>query len=469
MSLLELPSVLPAALGLLHQRRESGVLVLEQNDGTRHMYWEEGRIVQVQSEAAGDQFGNYLLRQGVIDFPTLNQLLESPEGFRVGEKVVQWGLLTPLERDRHLLELQNQIMVHILEHTVVNLEWRPGPVRLQLGDFMNLPLEHPFFVWNSFWQSQNEVVLIDLFYDQPSWRWVACGNLMDALQDLPLTPQMAYSISIIGKEPLGFETFVSLSGMQEDSAAKFVATLWALGLLRLSDGDMSMFGHASDAKLPFAPVTAPLPPLPVAPLPAPQDAPTPQRLPEQLHHTWPALEFENKEHLEAPCRPLPLEPAEEPVVVESGPPDEDPKLKARKCYCKAKALLLQSRTGEAIRLLEHSVKLDGESESSFHAWLHLGKERMANPAWSTRAIEALQNATRIRPKAAEPWALMGEIYHRKGFKANAVACFNRALDLDPSVAVPADFKAAEDIPEEDPGSKKTGILDRFKSILGKNL
>lgn len=467
MSLLELPSVLPATLGLLHQKRENGILVLEQNDGIRRIYWEDGRIVQLQSEAAGDQFGNYLLRQGVIDFPTLNQLLQSNEGFRVGEKVVQWGLLTSDERDRYLRELQSHIMIHVLEHKVLDLTWQPGPVRVQLGDLMNLPLNHTTFIWDSFWQAQNDVALTDLLFDEPAWRWVACGNLLEALQDLPLTPQMAYAMSMMGGEAIGFETFISLSGMEEDSAAKLLATLWALGLMQLNAGDMAMFGKA-EAQLPQTPVTAPIREEPIVARPAPQDAPTPKSLPENLGHTGPLLDFEPKEHLDAGRQTLSLGIPDEAPIADVGPPDEDPKLKARKCYCKAKALLLQARTGEAIRLLEQSVKLDGDSETSFHAWLHLGKERMANPAWSTRAIEALQNATRVRPKAAEPWSLMGEIYHRKGFKANAVACFNRALELDPSVAVPADFKAAEDIPEEEPGAKKTGILDRFKSILGKN-
>jgi len=132
---------------------------------------------------------------------------------------------------------------------------------------------------------------------------------------------------------------------------------------------------------------------------------------------------------------------------------------------RAKSLLVQDRMAEAIRMLEQSVQLDPESDGAYEPWLLLGKHRLSNPAWSTRAIEALQAASKLRPKAAEPWALMGEIYHRKSFKANARACFKKALELDPSVPIPPDVNLKE---EEEPEERnRPGILDRFKAFLGR--
>jgi cytochrome c-type biogenesis protein CcmH/NrfG len=140
--------------------------------------------------------------------------------------------------------------------------------------------------------------------------------------------------------------------------------------------------------------------------------------------------------------------------------------KAHQYLLKAKSFLAQERTAEAIRLLEQSVQLDPESEQAFEPWLLLGKHRLSNPAWSTRAIEALQAASKLRPKAAEPWALMGEIYHRKSFKANARACFKKALDLDPSIPIPPDVNLIEEDvePEE---RNRPGLLNRFKAFLGR--
>ena len=118
---------------------------------------------------------------------------------------------------------------------------------------------------------------------------------------------------------------------------------------------------------------------------------------------------------------------------------------------------------EAIRLLEESVRLDPDTEHAYEPWLLLGKHRLINPAWSTRAIEALQVASRLKPRAAEPWALMGEVYHRKGFKANAKACYQKALELDPSVPVPPEINLKEE--DIDP-SESGGLFNRFKAMLG---
>jgi cytochrome c-type biogenesis protein CcmH/NrfG len=145
------------------------------------------------------------------------------------------------------------------------------------------------------------------------------------------------------------------------------------------------------------------------------------------------------------------------------PSDEDfpPVERARRLVVKAKSYLMQDRTSEAIRALEQALKLDGDSKGAYETWLLLGRSRLTNPAWSTRAIEALQVASRLNPRAAEPWALMGELYYRKGFQANAQGCFRRALELDPSVAVPAGWStpdAPTGGPTRDPQSSLMGKL-----------
>jgi tetratricopeptide (TPR) repeat protein len=130
----------------------------------------------------------------------------------------------------------------------------------------------------------------------------------------------------------------------------------------------------------------------------------------------------------------------------------------------AKKLQLQDRPGDAIQALEQGVRSDPDAAEAFPAWLLLGQLRMTNPAWSTRAVEALQQASRINPKAAEPWAVMGEIYHRKGFKANARGCFKKAIELDPSVAVPSDF-SMEDRPAEPEEKGPGGVFERLKGLM----
>ena len=145
-----------------------------------------------------------------------------------------------------------------------------------------------------------------------------------------------------------------------------------------------------------------------------------------------------------------------------------PMERATHLIVKAKSYLLQDRTSEATRALEQAIKLDGNSPGAYESWLLLGRLRLSNPAWSTRAIEALQTASRLNPRAAEPWALMGELYHRKGFRANAQGCFRRALDLDPSVAVPAGW-SREEIPEESPAPKQgqKGLMGKLRGMFGR--
>ena len=133
---------------------------------------------------------------------------------------------------------------------------------------------------------------------------------------------------------------------------------------------------------------------------------------------------------------------------------------------KAKSYVLQNRTSEAIRSLEQAIKLDVDSPAAYESWMLLGRLRLSNPAWSTRAIEALQVASRLNPRAAEPWALMGELYHRKGFKANAQGCFRRALELDPSVAVPAGW-SIEDPTLPPPKDGQNGLMGKLRGMFGR--
>jgi len=449
-------------MGSLGQDRASGTLVLEQNDGTRKLYWEDGKLVHLQSTVAGEQLGNYLLRQGILDFASLSELLANDEQFRLGEKVVQWGLMTVEERDLHLKSLQEQVMINALEHTIVDLDWQSGHLGQSLSEDLRFRIDHRNFIWSTFQEAHDIGELCDLLYAKKDWRWTAEPRLLEGLSDLPLTPQVAYTLALIGAEPVGFEMLLSLSGMDDEAGARFLLALWALGGIRLSQGEMPQVVNIPQAKAPEPVVPIPtvkIPPPAVNPPPTPSAALPP--LPEPLM-TIP-LDF-----LPIDSRPEPTIEllAAEDMVEEVEQPVEAPRdtsaTKARKYFLKAKSLLIQERTVEAIRLLEESVRLDPDSEQAYEPWLTLGKHRLANPAWSTRAVEALQAASRLKPKAGEPWALMGELYHRKGFKANANACFKKALELDPSVPVPADVDLKEGQVEE-----PKGILGRFKSILGR--
>jgi hypothetical protein len=63
---------------------------------------------------------------------------------------------------------------------------------------------------------------------------------------------------------------------------------------------------------------------------------------------------------------------------------------------------------------------------------------------------------------------MGELYHRKGFKANAQGCFRRALELDPSVAVPAGWsQEAPAAPTPAPKEGQASLMGKLKGIFSR--
>lgn len=450
---------LPALMGSLHQQGAGGELMLEQNDGTRRLYWAGGDLKYLRSDAVGEQFGNFLIRRGVLDMAALNELLADGEGARVGDRVVQWGLMTVEERDARLHELLASILLHALEHPILKLTWLPGPLEGNLSGDLQFRLDHRRLVWDVFQNAQIDRELLEMFRSEPDWRWQAPPDLLLSLSDLPLNPKIAYAMTLMGTEPLACDTLTSLTGLDAPEAVRLVATLWTLGGLSLIRGE-----------LPLLPKPEPVPiaePEPIQILaedlePVPDPEPEPP-LAEAMPYDGEPLELVMPPDVPvAPAVKAP--PSGEPALE---PAEESAADRARRLFIKAKSYLMQERTSEAIRSLEQSIKLDGDSTESYDTWLLLGRLRLANPAWSTRAIEALQVASRLKPRAAEPWALMGELYHRKGFRANAQGCFRRALELDPSVAVPSDWAAGADAEEPAPREGQGGLMGRIRSILGR--
>lgn len=516
---------LPALLGALHQEGASGELTLVQNDAERRLFWDRGHLVYLKSDAAGEQLGNYMIRQGILDHGALRDLLASPEDGRFGDKVVQGGFVSEAQRNQMLQCLLEQILLHALEHKVVSMSWEAGPIASKLSADLRFRLDHRRLVWETFQQIVDLTAVEDLLFEESSWKWRAKGDVLVDLSDLPLTPETAYALSLLGLEPISFETFLSITQMTEDDAARLMVTLWALGSLTLAEGElprvdrraspgaqadpanfstgeMPVFGRGPSTPeapvrmqpppdLPPPPpvpeVQAPVAPPPPIPIPAswseiplpPQPAAFQPPLPQPSGgETWGTL----PSRTQSAQPPVPVQPS--PVVFEDpflerplqredatdpgANAEASPATRARVRVREAKVAMLQERTAEAIRALEDAVRLDPDSPRSYEAWLLLGKLRLTNPAWGNRAIEALQQATRINPLSADPWVVMGEVYHRKGFLPNATECYRKALTLDPSVPVPADVDlshpAASQEVEEKPGS---GLVHRLKGLFGK--
>jgi len=254
-----------------------------------------------------------------------------------------------------------------------------------------------------------------------------------------------------------------------------VATLWALGGVSLVSGTLPLMSFVPSEPLPLPPVVRE-PPLVLIPPPVPEMEveddfePEPEFLADPDPDPEPLLLAQEDLLPSAPATVFPSLSLEAPVPQATPPSVEEgsltPRERARRLLVKAKSYVMQERTSEAIRALEQAIKLDGESPAAFESWLLLGRLRISNPAWSTRAIEALQVASRLNPRSAEPWALMGDLYHRKGFRANAQGCIRRALELDPSVAVPEGWSRRE--PAEPPVREgQTSLMGKLRGMFGR--
>lgn len=562
-------SFLPALMGSLHQQRAEGELALEHNDGLRLLYWRGGDLIDLHSEAVGEQFGSYLIRRGVLDTRGLHELLAEGEHTRVGDRVVQSGLLTAEERDAHLQDLFGTVLLHAMEHPILKVTWRPGPLRQNLSEDLHFWLNHRHLVWDTFHNARIDQAFVDSLRSEPDWRWAAKPDLLECLRDFPLTPDMAFALTLLGTGPLGYGTIEGVTGLGPRETARTVATLWALGGLRLVEGTLPLL-PTQGRSVPVIPVR--LPPEP-KPEPEPEtdititlldddpdepgepdeptlevdapDAPRAMNLMDFLEldaqaplrdlpspaGPAPASEIGEDSFFAASPRPseapaarpepaghppaqpppmrsgapsIPAEPAPRPqaelpqVQRQASSPDQEPALspppprvaapypphalplslndadlppleRARHLIAKAKSYLSESRTSEATRALEQAILLDGTSPASFEALLLLGKLGATDPACATQAIEALRAASRIHPRAAQPWALMGEIFHRTGHWHNARGCFRRALELNPSLAVPREYQDLQQQaqPAKGQAQRESSLIERMKGMFGR--
>jgi tetratricopeptide (TPR) repeat protein len=451
-------------LGFLHQAHAEGELVLEQNDGTRRFYLKDGELSYLRSDAVGEQFGNYLIRLGVLDYNALKDLL-AEDGARVGDRVVQWGLLTEEQRDMRLRELFGNILLHAVEHPVLNMVWNPGGLGGSLGRDLQFHLDHRRVVWDVYRQMQTLDTLVEKFENEPDWEWRSQDGLLDALADLTLTPQLAFAISQLGREPMSFPTFVSVTGLDEREAARLLAALWALGGLELEERGLGAFPGAHVKASRSEKISEPKAPEPKAPEPKAKAALVPPP-PVQVEPQEPAdgepVFVAEEEALPLLDRFVPSLDRPAAIPVREGGGMDSPQLKARVLFRQAEGLDSQGRTSEAIRALEQAIKLDPDSPKSFEAWMLLGNLRQGNPAWSTRAIEAYQAAARAQPKKGEPWLCMGQLYHRKGFGTNATGCFRKAMELDPSLELPDHALGAE----TSTAAPREGVMGRLRGLFG---
>jgi tetratricopeptide (TPR) repeat protein len=145
-------------------------------------------------------------------------------------------------------------------------------------------------------------------------------------------------------------------------------------------------------------------------------------------------------------------------------PARDPEAEAQAAEIalrRAAKLFETEKYWDAIQLLEPAIETL-PPKSRTRARVLLARCNLKNPNWVKRAEEILLTTTREDPRAADAWALLGQVYADKGLATRARSMFRRVLELDPEHEGASRFiqtAAPED--KEPPPEPPSGLLRKL--------
>lgn len=159
---------------------------------------------------------------------------------------------------------------------------------------------------------------------------------------------------------------------------------------------------------------------------------------------------------EAPATGTATEAAGRPAPRAEAPPDpEEIAHQAEDAVRRAAKLYEKEQYWDAIQLLEPIVEKASGRLRAFGKVL-LARCYLKNPKWARKAEELLLGVTREDPKAADAWALLGQIYVGKGMQARALSMYRKALELRPEHEEAAQYVAAHAHTGEDADEPEEG-------------
>jgi Flp pilus assembly protein TadD len=105
----------------------------------------------------------------------------------------------------------------------------------------------------------------------------------------------------------------------------------------------------------------------------------------------------------------------------------DQQIEPKRLFCDGRALIVESRTKEAIAQLQKAVALDARAAYSYNA-LGVAYERDGNTG---KAVDLFKQAARLAPEWSIPRIHLGLQYQRAGKPEQAESEFKAARQLDP--------------------------------------
>lgn len=258
-------------LGELHRDRETGTLVLQQDDVSKYLYFQEGQVIFAASTAGEDKFTQILVETGKLTAEQLELAQQKRDGRTIGKTLVELGFLGSSDLLEALIEQVHRVSISVLHWTGGSAAFKEG---LLPPNVAKLPISTPRLV-----------VDVACAFQDRQWVNQVLGGLETVIQmteaekeaagGLPPTDsEQALLNGIDGKRSL--RQVCESAGVEVFSGAKFFIGLYFLGLAHKRDVLVEKPAHEDNALMPQpAGAGQPAAPEPPAPPPPSKEPPPP--------------------------------------------------------------------------------------------------------------------------------------------------------------------------------------------------
>lgn len=124
------PATLPALIHSLFAEQATGLLTFRDGVHVKTVYVQDGNLVFAGSTDPDDRLGELLLRKGVLSIRGLEHYSDEVvnAGRRLGQFLIERGLLTPVELIDGVQEQVREIILSLFDWTQGTYAFEPGPL-----------------------------------------------------------------------------------------------------------------------------------------------------------------------------------------------------------------------------------------------------------------------------------------------------------------------------------------------------
>ena len=221
---------LPQILRRVFIEQLRGTLTLTRGDDVRRLYFEKGELRVATSSRQGQRLGAFLLRRGRVSEDEIRRALDETarqKGSRLGQKLVERGLLTRAVIDAEMKRLVEEIVFSAFEWD--SGEYRFEPSSAVLDPNVVLTFSTAAIIVEGIRRLPEGPVFRERLGDGARVLRLA-RDPMSRYQYLPLAPQEAYVLSRIDGL-LDLDSLLSIAGPSRLSSAKTLYALLSCGLI----------------------------------------------------------------------------------------------------------------------------------------------------------------------------------------------------------------------------------------------